>query len=96
MKESDLQSRLISIIQTRFPGSIVLKNDEQYKPGFPDLTVLYKDKWVVLECKKSKGSAKQPNQEYYIKTLNEMSYAAFVYPENMEDVLDALQRSFTT
>lgn len=92
-KESIFQRDLIKKIKEEFPGSYVFKNDPNYIQGFPDLTVLYKDKWAVLECKKGKGAKKQPNQEYYIEDLNSMSYSAFVSPENKEEILDELHKA---
>lgn len=53
MKESAFQAKLIREIKKRFPGAIVLKNDPNYIQGFPDLTILYKDRWAVLEIKQS-------------------------------------------
>ena len=93
-KESSFQSNLIKEIETIFPGSIVLKNDCTFIQGIPDLTILYKNKWAVLECKKSENESHQPNQDYYVDELNKMSYSRFIYPENKEEVLDELQRSF--
>lgn len=72
----------------------MLKNDTSYIQGIPDLLVLYEDKWAMLEVKVSPVSAVQPNQEYYIDMLDSMSFAAFIYPENEREVLNALQRSF--
>lgn len=95
-KERQFQKELIDEIQDRFPGSIVLKNDPNYIQGVPDLTIFYKDHWAALECKRSEQASHQPNQEYYISTMNDMSYASFVYPENKDVVLDELQRSFGT
>lgn len=93
-KESDFQSKLIKDIKSMFPGCLVLKNDPNYIQGIPDLLVLYKDQWAMLECKCSKTASRRPNQEYYVDILDEMSYAAFVYPENREDILDELQQTF--
>ncbi len=93
-KESKFQKDLITEIQETFPGSIVLKNDPNYIQGIPDLTILYKDKWAALECKRSKNAKHQPNQDYYISQMGEMSYASFVCPENKDVVMDELQRSF--
>lgn len=94
MTESKFQSRLIKTIKERFPGAMVLKNDAGYIQGIPDLLVLHNDKWAALECKVSKDASHQPNQDFYISKMNEMSYAAFVDPSNEEDVLDGMERSF--
>lgn len=94
MKESEFQSELIKELKREFPGCMVLKNDPNYIQGIPDLIVLYKDKWAVLECKKEENAPHQPNQDYYISLMNGMSFAKFIYPENKEEILDELQRSF--
>lgn len=94
MTEGDYQSRLIKKLERMFKGCVILKNDTSYIQGFPDLTILYRGKWAVLEVKANEGSAVQPNQLYYVDMLDEMSFAAFIYPENEDEVLYALQRSF--
>lgn len=94
VKENAFQAALIKDLHSLFPGCIVLKNDPNYIQGFPDLTVLYGDRWAVLECKKSRSASKRPNQEYYISKLNGMSYASFICPENREEVLNELQQAF--
>jgi hypothetical protein len=76
-----------------FPGCVVMKNDPNYIQGIPDLIILYEDKWAALECKRSAREKHQPNQDYYITKMNSMSYAAFIYPENKEDILDELQQA---
>jgi hypothetical protein len=85
--ESQFQKELMDEIKARYPGCVVLKNDAGYIQGFPDWTILYKDKWAVLEAKKSKNAKKQPNQPYYVDKLDEMSFSRFVYPENKDEVL---------
>ena len=94
IKENAFQAALIKDLKALFPGCVVLKNDPNYIQGFPDLTILYKDRWAVLECKKSLSASKRPNQEYYVDMLEEMSYASFICPENREEVLDELQQAF--
>ena len=94
MKESKFQHELIEELKREFPGCIVLKNDPRYIQGIPDLLILFKDKWAVLEAKESKDASHRPNQDYYISLMNEMSFARFIYPENKEEILDELQRSF--
>jgi len=92
-RESRFQSKLIKEIYRRFPGCLVLKNDPNYKQGIPDLLILYKKKWAMLECKKSKDEPFRPNQELYLERLSYMSFAAVIFPENKEEVLDAMERS---
>lgn len=92
-KESAFKTRVIHILRDRFPGCVILKNDELYIQGFPDMTILYKDRWAALEFKKSSHEKHQPNQDYYVKKLDKMSYAAFIYPENMAVILDELQQA---
>lgn len=92
--ESKFQKEFIDEVKRRYPGAIALKNDSSYIQGFPDWTILYEDKWAVLEAKRERGASKQPNQEYYVDQLNKMSYSRFVYPENKDEVLEDLDRLF--
>lgn len=94
MLESGFQSKLIKELKHEFPGCIVLKNDARYIQGVPDLLVLYKDKWAALECKQASASTKRPNQEHYVKRMNDMSFSSFIYPENKEEVLNELHKAF--
>lgn len=77
-----------------FPGCVILKNDTSYMQGIPDLTILYGDRWAVLEVKANERYTAEPNQGYYVQKLDEMSFAAFIYPENERDVLHELQQTF--
>lgn len=94
MLESRFQANLIKELKKLFPGCIVMKSDSGYLQGIPDLLILYKNKWATLECKQSAGVKKQPNQEYYVDKMNEMSFSRFICPENKEEVLHDLQQSF--
>lgn len=93
-REGDFQSKLIKELKIMFPGCIVTKLDSSHIQGIPDLLVLWNDKWAVLECKREKNAKKRPNQDYYVGKMNEMSFAAFIYPENKEEVLRELQSAF--
>lgn len=95
MLESDFQAKLILELKKMFPGCIVTKNDPNYIQGFPDLTILYNNKWATLECKKNSRAKKQPNQDYYVGRMNDMSFSSFICPENKEEVLHELQQAFT-
>lgn len=91
--ESGFQDNLMKELKERFPGCMTFKMD-QFQ-GVPDVLVLYKDRWATLECKKSANVKRQPNQDYYVGMMDEMSFSRFIYPENKEEVLDELQQAFT-
>ena len=93
-KESKFQSNLKKELKERFPGCIVTKLDANQIQGIPDLLILYKNKWATLENKKSEKASKQPNQEYYVNKMNEMSFSRFIYPENKDEVLKELTNVF--
>lgn len=92
--ESKFQKELMDEIRERFPGCITIKNDSSYIQGFPDWTVFYNNKWATLEIKRSNNASKQPNQDYYVGVMNDMSFSRFVYPENKYEVLDELEYFF--
>lgn len=94
MLERDFQANLIKELKLIFPGCIVLKNDSSYQQGIPDLSIFFKDKWAMLEVKKSAKESLRPNQEYWIGEANSMSFARLIFPENKEEVLDELRERF--
>ncbi len=93
MLESKFKTKLIKEIEERLPGSMVLHLDPTECQGIPDILVLYKDKWAVLEGKNSKRASHRPNQDFYVEKMNDMSYAAFIFPENKEEILNDLQHA---
>ena len=94
MRESKYSTEVRGRIENMFPGSITLKNDSGFRQGIPDVLVLWGDKWAMLEIKAKWNADTQPNQEYYVDLFNNMSFAAFLYPGNEQEVLDALQQAF--
>lgn len=78
-----------------FPGCIILKNDPSFLQGIPDLLILWKNKWAALECKDSQGALRTASQMHYVRVMSGMSFAAFIYPENKDTILDDLQLTFT-
>jgi hypothetical protein len=92
--ENQYQAKLIKRLEDRFPGCVILKNDASLKQGILDLIILFGDRWASLEVKRSADSKVQPNQDYFVKFLNELSFASYIYPENEEEVLNALQQAF--
>lgn len=95
MLENKFQAKLIKELKSMLPGCIVMKNDASYIQGIPDLLVLYKNRWASLECKKSARASRQPNQEYYVGVMDDMSFSRFICPENKDEVLDELHLHFT-
>lgn len=94
MLERNFQAKLIKEIKERFPGCVVLKNDPNYIQGFPDLTILFDGPfWAVLESKRDETASHRPNQDYYIRLCNNMSFGRFINPENKEDILNELQQA---
>lgn len=96
MTENAYQAKLIRKLKRLFPGCEVLKNDPQYIQGILDLTLLWGDQWAMLEVKASATARERPNQDFYVRRMNEMSFAAFIYPENEKEVLAALQEAFAS
>lgn len=92
-KENEYQSLLIKKLYGLFPTCLILKNDEGYIQGFPDLLILNGRTWAALECKRFEGASRRPNQEYYVNLLDSMSYANFISPENEEEVIRELQET---
>lgn len=91
--ESNFKRKLIKQIQLEYPGAIVLKNDANFMPGIPDHLILWGPRWAAFEAKAYEKAEHQPNQDYYVGLMNEMSYASFVYPQNKEKFLHELQQA---
>lgn len=90
-RESVYQSKLIKKIEELFPGCFITKGDSARTQGIPDILILFRDKWAMLEIKRSSSEPRQPNQQHYVDQFNDWSFAAFIYPENEEEVLRELQ-----
>lgn len=95
MTENDYQAKLIKKLARLFPGAVILKNDPDYQQGILDLTILFGKRWATLEVKASRRSRLQPNQGYFVRKLNDMSFAAIIYPENEREVLIALEQALS-
>ena len=92
--ESRFKANLKRKLNRLYPGCLLLDGNPNDLQGIPDLIILYQGMWAALECKQAHGSRVQPNQEYYVNLMDAMSFAAFIYPENEESVLDDLQRAW--
>jgi len=94
MRESAYQRRLVRRLESLFPGCTIIKNDPRFIQGVPDLLILFRDRWAMLEVKLADDGNRQPNQAYYVDKFNGMSFASFICPENEESVLSDLQQAF--
>lgn len=92
--ERDFQAKLIKELKQRYPDCYVMKMDPVLNQGIPDLLILYRDKWATLECKRNSTASKRPNQARHVEKMNSMSFSRFIYPENKEEVLNELERTF--
>jgi hypothetical protein len=88
--ESTTQASIIRELEEQFPGAVVLKTDSSYIQGFPDLLFLQNNFWAALEVKRTQFSAYRPNQEFWVDTLDELSFSRFIYPSNTDRILDEL------
>lgn len=94
MLENRFKTKLVNELKDMFPGCIITHLDPNEVQGIPDLLILFGDKWAALEGKKNATASVRPNQEYYVNLMNRMSFASFIYPENKNEVLDALYLYF--
>lgn len=94
MREGKFQLQLTQKLKEMFPGCVIQRNNPLDIQGIPDLTVFWGPCYALLEVKDSADAPEQPNQRYYVEQFAEMSFAAFIYPENEEEVLNALQYAF--
>lgn len=92
MLESKFKTKVKEELSNLFPGCYIFKQDDFQ--GIPDMLILWRGRWAMLEFKRETHADKQENQDYYIDVFDKMSFAAFIFPENKVEVLDALQRSF--
>lgn len=96
MDESDFKAKISQEIQERYPEAIILRIDPTFVQGFPDILILYGRCWAALEAKRSKKASIRPNQPYYVDLTDQMSFGAFIFPENKEDVFARLFRFLDT
>ena len=95
MLESGFKAKFLEELENRLP-QLDLDFYTTDRRSMPDTAVLGPGVWAVLEFKKMEDADQQPNQGHHIRRLNKKGYAAFVYPENAEEVLSELEGLFTT
>lgn len=94
---SGYKIKLKKKIETLLPGCFIMHQDPaDTHQGIPDWLILWNDRWAMLEVKASEASEHQPNQEYWINRYGELGFTSFIYPENEEEVLNALKSTLTS
>lgn len=93
-KENKFKAELKKELKDLFPGCVLVDMNPNEQQGVSDLLILYRFTWAMLECKREADSSHRPNQDYFVEKFNEMSFAAFIYPENREEVLHDLESTF--
>lgn len=94
MLEKTFQVPFINFLRDRYPGAIVIKTDPSYIRSFPDLLFLFGRNWAAFEAKRGVYAPKQPNQDYYVETLDNMSFARFVNKRNYLEVVHEMEQTF--
>lgn len=94
MLENEFKQKLAKEVKEMFPGCIVTHLNPNEIQGIPDLLILHNDKWATLEGKKDATAKHRPNQDFYVEKMNQMSFSRFIHPENKEEVLNDLRKTF--
>lgn len=92
--ETKFERAFMSDLRALLPGCYIFKLDPVQYYGIPDRLVLFQNIWFTLEFKESATAKKQPLQDHHVEVMNNMSFSAFVYPENREEILDAICHTF--
>ena len=94
-KESDFEADFMKDLDAAMPEpGFWLKGNSAMRQGVPDRMYLNGPHWAALEFKKDENAPPEPNQPYYVEKLGKMSYAAFVTPENADEVIRGIQAAF--
>lgn len=97
MLESAFKNVLIDKIRELCRSTIYIIKPDPSQRSMPDLILLGPNgRWAALEIKRGPLSDRRPNQEFHIGMMDVMSYAKIVHPENMREILDDLERLFTS
>lgn len=95
LDEGSFKRNVLDKIEARCPEYVlIMKNDASLKQGIGDAIICYRDKWAILEFKRSEDARHRPNQDTYVDIANRMSFSRFIYPENEEEVLNELYAFF--
>lgn len=90
--ERDFRKKFKGRLLKIFPDAIITHLDPNDIQGIPDICMFWRDRYFMFETKRFTKASKRPNQQYYIDLFDDWSYARFVQPENMEEVLNELEQ----
>lgn len=94
--EKDFQKNLVRRLRSELPDTIVMKADANQVQGYPDLLILGpRGRYCNLEVKREKSASHRPNQDYFVEKINDDGgFAAFIYPENQDEIMQAVKDYF--
>lgn len=93
--EGKYKTKLTGRIYERFGKDVCEVIILDSRQGLPDRLIIFEGGfWAFLEAKISATAEIQPNQPYYVEKFGRMCFAAFIYPENEEAVLDELEEEY--
>ena len=91
-KEKSFERRVVSKLE-KWEGVLALpKSHPMGVKGILDRIFCVRGVLVSLEFKRSKSAKRDAMQKYYVKAINDAGgFAAFIYPENEEEVLASIK-----
>lgn len=92
--ESKFKKDTIRRISRKFSKLDLDFIDTSMYRSVPDTFIIAPYVWAALEFKRSEDAPQRPNQNHHIERLNRKGYASFVFPENVEEVLNDLEVLF--
>lgn len=99
MLEATFKRRFKERLHTRMQElgvDIFIIDNKSNRRSTLDTIVLGPQHWAALEFKRSKSASHRPNQDYYVDQWDQLGFASFVYPENEEEILNELEKLFTS
>ena len=90
--EAKTQSKLIKWLKAHGYFVIKTKPGPGVPVGTPDVFAVKEGFWAAFEVKASRNAPFQPLQKRTVEKLNKWSYAKVVYPQNLDEILEELER----
>lgn len=90
--EKQCQDKIIKVLKAKKCFVLKTKPGLGTPVGTPDILFFLEGFWGAIEVKASAKAPFQPLQKERIEQFNEWSWARVVYPENLSEILDELNR----